>query len=131
MARALAWGRRTVKARIYVSNKVTVTFDFTKIKPVNLSKSIAKAVKDSKVTLSGAEGEKNAAQIGSKTNLAVVKPDELDIKMKAFEHEKLRVKKIIDAFGTLQLGDVGPQIRSLQEILIEMGYLKSKSTAIY
>jgi peptidoglycan hydrolase-like protein with peptidoglycan-binding domain len=60
-----------------------------------------------------------------------VEPDELDLKIQAFERERLRVKKIIDAIGTPKTGDVGPQIRELQELLIVMGYLKSKSTAIY
>lgn len=132
LARALAWGRRSVRARIYVSNDVAVTFDFTKVKPANLSKSIAKAAKTTPISLSIATATDIPVKSATKTAPdQVAKPDELDVKMKAFEQERLRVQKIIDELGAPKIGDVGPQIRMLQEILIEMGYLKSKSTAIY
>jgi hypothetical protein len=42
-------------------------------------------------------GKKNSAKIASESSSV---PDELDVKIKAFEKERLRVKKIIDAIGT-------------------------------
>jgi peptidoglycan hydrolase-like protein with peptidoglycan-binding domain len=38
---------------------------------------------------------------------------------------------LIEELGTPKIWDVWPQIRMLQEILIEMWFLKTKSTAIY
>lgn len=134
LGRALAWGRRTVKARKYVSNQTAVTFDFSKIKPANLSKSVAKVNKPTTdtVSLSLSSASKSSSQIASKTvSENTPKPDELELKMNAFNREKTRVKEAIDDLGTPKIGDTGPEIRMLQEVLIDMGYLDGKSTAIY
>lgn len=137
LGRALAWGRRTVKARKYVSKTTAVTFDFSRVKPANLSKSVAKlatpvAPAGKTVTVTLASAPKSTTQIASKT--AAVnspKPDELELKLNAFNRERARVKEIIDNIGTPKMGETGPQIRLLQEALIDMGYLDAKSTAIY
>ena len=57
--------------------------------------------------------------------------DELDVKMQAFNKEKVRVEKILEQAGTPKVGDTSPAIRMIQEVLIKLGYLKTKSTAIY
>ena len=149
LARALAWGRRPVKARIYTSRKVAITFDFTKVPPANLSKSIAKAVKlppvttessSSVTTENSAPAVKTSAPVVTESStpakitmsaLAPKKPDELDAKLQEFEKEKLRVQSLIEELGTPKIWDVSPKIRMLQEILIEMWFLNTKSTAIY
>lgn len=107
LARALAWGRRTVKARIYTSRKVPITFDFTKIQPANLSKSIAKATKSMPISVSTSPVGDTSLKVTTYTSAVVfAKPDELDIKLKSFESEKRRVQAIIEELGTPRIGDV-------------------------
>lgn len=107
-----------MKARIYTSRKVAITFDFTKVPPANLSKSIAKAVNlppvttessSSVTTENSAPAVKTSAPVVTESStpakitmsaLAPKKPDELDAKLQEFEKEKLRVQSLIEELGT-------------------------------
>lgn len=51
--------------------------------------------------------------------------------MQAFNKEKERVGKALEQVGTPKDGDSSAQIRLLQEVLIDLGYLKTKSTGIF
>lgn len=68
---------------------------------------------------------KSTAVLASKT------VDELDSKLEAFNRERVRVAKVLEKIGTPKIGDTSPEIRVLQEALIDLGHLKTKSTAVY
>lgn len=123
LARALAWGRRTVKARIYESKEVATTFDYSKVPLAKLSSSVAKPVQ--KTQLVATLPPKSTAVLASKT------VDELDSKLEAFNKERARVARVLEKIGTPKIGDTSPEIRVLQEALINLGHLKTKSTAVY
>jgi hypothetical protein len=119
LARSLAWGKRTVKARIYTSKSTQVAFSTGHLAQARLSNSVAKiavstqaqgAVAPTKVGIAVSQTPKRTVQIAS-----------LDEKMAYFDRLRSDLK------GQIHLSDV-QGIRNTQEALRVLGFFTGKST---
>ncbi len=122
LARALAWGKRTVKARIYKDSQVQVRFDTDTVPQALLSKSVAKDAK---------EFTKAAAKVSSEKSSKEKQEDELAQKLAYFEKQRQTLDSYFARIDRPKLGTSAPEIRTLQETLRQIGYLNTKSTGIY
>ena len=114
LLRALSWGKRTVKARVYADPKTKVSFDVSSIR------------------LASKGGLKKNKTAPSATLVKAEQPDELAMKLAAFEEEKKNIdQKLEKIVGTPKVGDVSSGIRVLQSALGELGYFDRKTTGIF
>ncbi len=120
LARALAWGKRTVSARVYRDTTTKVTFDTDILARASLARSVAKSTE---------------AIAGSQTVLGVKisppKPDELEQKLAYFQSQRTKLEKYFSKIDRPKLGYTAPEVRTLQETLRQIGYLDQRSTGIY
>ena len=120
LARALAWGKRKVTARVYHDATTSVAFDVGGVQKAKLSNSVAK------VAVSSSTAKASLAQTPK-----VKEVSDLDAKMAFFEKEKARTEKMLQVIGTPTLGETGRHVRYLQELLASLGYFHGKTSAIY
>ncbi|MFZ4461613.1 MAG: peptidoglycan-binding protein [Patescibacteria group bacterium] len=113
LRRALKWGKRTVRARVYEDDApAVVAFDFSGIK---IDSAIPSASKTQPTVAPIQKEEK----------------DELDIKLAAFAAEEAKVRQKFEAVDMPKVGESSKDIRLLQEVLIGLGYFDRPSTGIF
>ncbi len=112
LRRALKWGKRTVKARIYNSPEIAGPIAFS-LPPVPAGTAPVKSI---------------AAKTIEPT---VEEKTELDAKLEAFHKEEAKIRKKFEAIDTPTLGESSQDVRLIQEVLIELGYFDRRSTGIF
>lgn len=113
LRRALKWGKRTVRARVYEDEAPTVVaFDFSSLKID--SNAIVTTRTTPPVTIAAQKEQ-----------------DEFDIKLAAFAAEEAKVRRKFEAVDMPKVGESSKNIRLLQEVLIGLGYFDRPSTGIF